>query len=352
MSFVAVSSLESPEHARRKDPKIINVVWNLGKRCNYDCSYCSKWIHDNYSPHLDIDHAKRFIDDLSRHVTNNNKDIKISITGGEPFVHPKFLDILEYISLVNSLTQLTVVTNGSLPLSVYEKSSRFITNLTVSLHFEQGNEILYKTVEKIIKLDQLNWFLTVNVMALPGKFTELKNVLDILEKNNVKHILRKIDFSEGDDPEIRHEFNDEFLEGRKKYRRDMDQNSEELDQYSIEETEFLKEYTKNIRWNNIRTYDVDGNFVETNTDIIKSYNQNRFKNWHCYIGIDTLNVHPNGSIYRGVCMAGNKIGTVKDGVNWPDKPVICPLNNCICAADIFTRKAKSKEYLHLINDNI
>ena len=50
--FVAISSLESPEHAMRKDPRIISVQWFIGKRCNYDCSYCSPFIHDNYSSHI------------------------------------------------------------------------------------------------------------------------------------------------------------------------------------------------------------------------------------------------------------------------------------------------------------
>ena len=32
----------------------VKVEWNLGKRCNYDCSYCPAEIHDNFSKHTDI----------------------------------------------------------------------------------------------------------------------------------------------------------------------------------------------------------------------------------------------------------------------------------------------------------
>ena len=32
----------------------IHVEWNLGKRCNFDCSYCPAEIHDNTSPHTNI----------------------------------------------------------------------------------------------------------------------------------------------------------------------------------------------------------------------------------------------------------------------------------------------------------
>mgnify|MGYP003704457195 CR=1 FL=1 len=36
----------------------IKVEWNLGKRCNYDCSYCPSAIHDNTSPHTDVEILK------------------------------------------------------------------------------------------------------------------------------------------------------------------------------------------------------------------------------------------------------------------------------------------------------
>lgn len=353
MSFVAVSSLESPEHAMRKDPQIMTVIWNIGKRCNYDCSYCSMWVHDNYSPHLSFDDAKKFIDSLKDHVKKTKKKIKIGITGGEPFVNPNFLDIIQYISKIEDLVQLTVVTNGSLPYTIYEESSKYLTNFTVSLHFEQGKETLDKTVEKIIKLNKIDkWFLNVNVMATPGKFNELQEVVDKLKNHNVKYIVRKIDFSEDYiSPNRKHNIDDEYyLDGRQSFRDHLDKNIKN-NYYSESEIELLKQFSTTISWNNMRIYTPD-NATETNSDVVKSNNQNQFKNWHCYIGIDTLNVQANGSVYRGVCMAGNRIGSLSTGIQFPEDPIICPLNNCICSADIITRKAKSQEYLHLINDNI
>ena len=37
----------------------IKIEWNLGKRCNFDCSYCPSEIHDNTSPHTDIEILKK-----------------------------------------------------------------------------------------------------------------------------------------------------------------------------------------------------------------------------------------------------------------------------------------------------
>lgn len=30
---------------------VFQVTWDLGRRCNYDCSYCPITRHDNFSPH-------------------------------------------------------------------------------------------------------------------------------------------------------------------------------------------------------------------------------------------------------------------------------------------------------------
>ena len=49
---VALSSLESFDHATKKDHGWFHVEWFMGRRCNYDCSYCSALEHDNISPHV------------------------------------------------------------------------------------------------------------------------------------------------------------------------------------------------------------------------------------------------------------------------------------------------------------
>ena len=54
----------------------VKVEWNLGKRCNYDCSYCPAEIHDNYSEHTSIHILKQTVDELSK-----IKNVRISLTG-------------------------------------------------------------------------------------------------------------------------------------------------------------------------------------------------------------------------------------------------------------------------------
>ena len=75
----------------------IKVEWNLGKRCNYDCSYCPSSIHDNTSQHTDIEILKKTIDKLS----SLGKPVRLSFTGGEPCVHPNFKELIKYAKYKN-----------------------------------------------------------------------------------------------------------------------------------------------------------------------------------------------------------------------------------------------------------
>lgn len=352
--IVAISSLESPDHAMKKDPGIISVVWTLGRRCNYDCSYCSPYIHDNFSPHIKLEHAAQFLKSLENNTLAQGKKVKIGITGGEPFVHPQFLKILEEANQLKNITQLSVTSNGSLPLEMYNESSKYITNLAISLHLEQGDAVIDKTVEKMLQLNQIKtWFFTVNLMALPGKFDKVKSIINIFKENGVKFIVRKID------PPIEYErkvakkdakADPNFVENKKTYKtilnNTLDINWESY--YSADELEFLNSLAP-TSWQNMRTYAEDGSYIETNSDNIKIKSQNQFKGWHCFIGVDTIYVQDDGSIFRGYCMAGNKIGHISENIVWPNSPIICPLKYCECVADIVTRKAKEIKHLPLIS---
>lgn len=359
--IVAVSSLESVEHATRKDPKIISAVWFIGKRCNYDCSYCSPYLHDNYSPHISFENACHFIDSLSQYCDKIKKKIKFSISGGEPFIHPRFLQILQHIRSKKNVMMLSVVSNGSLPLEMYETASQYITNLTISLHLEQPEKVISNTVEKILKLNEnKSLFLNVNLMAVPGKLDLIKSIKNKFDSANVKYVIRKIDppsdqyYKKITKTEyLKHgEDLNQYFQDKINFKNYTNQQLEEYWKayYSPEELEFLKTSNQQVKWNNIRLHTVDGQ-IETNTDDLKSRGKNNWKDWHCFIGIDSLNIQFDGTIYRGQCMIGDPIGKIGESFNWPESTIICPLAYCECNADMPVRKVKNTKYLGIVDES-
>lgn len=354
--IVAISSLESPDHASKKDPGIISVVWSLGRRCNYDCSYCSPFIHDNFSPHISLKDVNGFLTSLESNAIDKNKKIKIALAGGEPFVHPKILEILKRIRDTKNVFQLSVTTNGSMPLDLYLKSSEFATNFTVSLHLEQSDEITNNTINKIIELNKINsWFFTVNLMALPGKFDKVKEIMEIFTNNKVKFIVRKIDppleYEKQQKPSKKNYLpDDQFVQKKQLYRTKLNENLEINwdNYYSKDELSFLNSL-KNDIWQNMKVYAEDGSFEEINSDTLKVHSKNQFQNWKCFIGIDLIYVQDDGNVFRGYCLAGNKIGHISSEINWPNSPITCPFKYCECLMDMITRKAKDIKHLPLIS---
>lgn len=359
---IAVSSLESPLHAVRKDPKIISITWFIGKRCNYDCSYCPSYSHDNFSPHIDKQKAFHFIDQIEKYSQSQKKTFKVSITGGEPFVHPNFLEILKHIKLKNNLTQLVVNTNGSLPLEVYSESLNYITNLTISLHLEQSENIIDKTIFKIIELSQnKKVWVNVNLMVLPGKLSKIKEIIKIFKHNDIKFVLVRIDppveskedtIQKGDTERIL-ESEKNYLENKikvkTKYYENLSQRHKNY--YSNTELEFMENYENETQWKNIKLYQ-ENNSLEVNTSDLITKNLNSWKGWHCFIGIDSLYIQHTGLIFRGNCMQGNVLGKVGEEINWPIEPLKCPIQTCVCSGDMTIRKVSDLKYRYLIDDNI
>ena len=40
------------EHSNKKYKEWVRIEWNMGRRCNFDCSYCGADLHDNTSKHM------------------------------------------------------------------------------------------------------------------------------------------------------------------------------------------------------------------------------------------------------------------------------------------------------------
>ena len=60
----------------------------------------------------------------------------------------------------------------------------------------------------------------------------------------------------------------------------------------------------------------------------------------CEVGLKSLFVRPNGTIYLGNCLVNGKIGNITkpDKIMWPTEPVKCNLDICSCSSDVNINK--------------
>ena len=180
------------EHASPKQAKVVKIEWNMGKRCNFNCSYCDEFTHDMKSPHLKFEVAKNAIDNIIKSMPG--KRFRIGLTGGEPTVNPDFEKILDYMH--SNGIDVSVTTNGSRTYEFYAKILPKLSNMNFSYHMEYHKRKVIP--ENIVKLKQLadkqdkHIHIHVHMMMLPTMFDEARSTIDYLKANNVPVIMRRI----------------------------------------------------------------------------------------------------------------------------------------------------------------
>jgi len=275
----------------------IKIEWNLGKRCNYDCSYCPASIHDNSSPHTDIKILKATVDKLM----TLGKPIRLSFTGGEPCVHPKFLELIKYCKHVG-ISWISVTTNGTMPYEFY--SALDADQLVFSIHLEYDWKRVFNTVESVV--DSTNKKVIAQIMA---HHDHMDAVIQLRAKcllAQIPNTVRRIRWTEGD--------RDLFDDMR----------------YNLTDLEWLKEQDATVQSNCV----IDDTQLIHANDVIKLH-LNKYKDWTCNAGIESLMINWDGDVHRATCRVGGSLGNIYEGTFLqPLNPVICDRNFCTCAADI------------------
>jgi MoaA/NifB/PqqE/SkfB family radical SAM enzyme len=275
----------------------IKVEWNLGKRCNYDCSYCPSVIHDNFSLHTDINILKKTVDKLAK----INKPIRLSFTGGEPTVHPKFQELISY-SKEKGISWISITTNGTRTFDFYK--SLPVDQYVFSLHFEYDVEPIIDKMDLLARVTHKS--VIGQIMAHHNYMTNVRTVRTTLNNIGIPNTVRRIRWTEGD-----HDLFDDM-------------------RYHPDDLEWIKEQDSTVLGNCI----IDNQQIIHANDIIK-LKMNQFKDWTCNIGIESLMINWDGEVHRATCRVGGSLGNVYEGTfNLPSEPVTCTRNFCTCAADI------------------
>jgi MoaA/NifB/PqqE/SkfB family radical SAM enzyme len=283
----------------------IKVEWNLGKRCNYDCSYCPSAIHDNYSPHTDINILERTVDKLCE----LDKPLRISLTGGEPCVHPDIEDLLEYFKRKN-VFWVNLTTNGTRGYRWYLDNEMFYNHIVFSLHFEHDYTRIVDTILKYYDSTERDFL--VNVMAHHDYIPQVKTVVKKFNDLGIKYAVRRIRWTEGD-----HNVFDDL-------------------KYDGKDLEWLLAQDATAKPN----CKIDDEKNMHANDVIKLH-LNQFKGWTCSAGIESLMINWDGEVYRATCRVGGSLGNIyNNSFCIPKESINCTRDWCTCAADIPLSKVK------------
>lgn len=279
----------------------IKIEWNLGKRCNYDCSYCPSSIHDNTSSPTHIGILKGTVDKLM----TLGKPIRLSFTGGEPTVHPNFEELINYCKHVG-VSWISVTTNGTRTPEWYSKQR--VDQYVFSMHFEYPWDRVLHTITQVNENNKQN--ILVHLMAHHDKMTGVMSTAHYLREYQIPYAVRRIRWTEGD-----HDLFDDM-------------------RYHPDDFKWLMEQEATVKGNCIIDKGGLGEQIIHANDIIKLH-LNKYKDWTCNAGIESLMINWDGDVHRATCRVGGSLGNIyEDTLVVPTDPITCDRNFCTCAADI------------------
>lgn len=311
----------------------LHIIWSLHARCNFRCTYCPDRNSQGDFAWLKEKELYRFTEDLLAHYRKNlgKKNIQISFTGGEPTLWPGFLDYCQWLRNQNVFLNLS--SNGSLPVSYWERLAPLLGYICLSYHPQQVRDDRFLAVLRHIHDRKDTSLPQVRLMmcADADLWQKSINLAQELEQRFTN-------------------FHYEFVAIQPDFGEDI-----EAQAYSDEQMQFLQAARVQSRYRQMdlirrdhivpircKTQFDDGSIAYTVMNDLINRNQNRFQGWSCAAGLESLFINDNGDLYRAGCFEGGRLGNIMelDSVHFPRQPVTCSLSDCICTANIMIPKQR------------
>lgn len=183
-----------------KTEKQLMVIWDLGRRCTFACSYCPPHRKNNWSDLASFDELVKTADSLERYseIYNSKRNEKFriatSFTGGEPTVNPEFFKFLEYLQETYPHWKRTLTTNGFYSKRKLEVVMRSTEFTTVSYHCEGTEEQKKQVRENLQTMLDANYNFKINIMFHENidYFNECVYLAHWCDKNGVDYTPRVI----------------------------------------------------------------------------------------------------------------------------------------------------------------
>jgi len=199
------------------------IIWDLGRRCSYSCTYCPPHRNNKTSPFVTYSNLCNSMDKVAEYArlydTFRKKPAKkkLSFTGGEPTVHPDFFNFLEYIKKNYDDFSRGLTTNGWFGEKILDKVLELTTGGTISYHCEATQKMKNRVLENAVALRE-NY--KVNVMFHKDFFNECIDVCEYFDKKNVVYIPRIIGDEDIDEDAIKMGYAHKYTREQMKWFRD------------------------------------------------------------------------------------------------------------------------------------
>ena len=160
------------------------VHWKPLNVCNYDCSYCSPENHRSIDVEKlpDIDLLLSVADKIKNSIPEG-KTLHVNITGGEPFLIPNFNLLLDRLDKHGFL--VTVFTNGSMPLRLYEQCFPALKSMIVFVSFHPETADVSKIGKLVTSLRDNGGGVEIRGMMASTLFDKVNDMYSKLNEEGI-----------------------------------------------------------------------------------------------------------------------------------------------------------------------
>lgn len=336
------------------------VSWLLGRKCNYNCSYCWPYARSDTSDHRPTELLIKTMDEIKRQARQNSFNaFHFSFSGGEPTLHRGLLTLLEhYAADEDALYQSThCTTNMSPGMRWWQKyidatAKLHRVSITASWHREQGikqgnlDEFKKSFADKLVFLQENGVFVTVNMVMVPEIFDELWDEAMYFNQRNINVTLKPqsntsasavvsgytqemLDKLHNDLPQ------QDFLKQHSKVTRPKPK----LSPAQVEKSQGINVPDQSMQ---VELQDSSGKrWWIDQAERLNAFEFNRFKGWTCNSGYQSIIIRePDGNIKRSYSCWDKPLGNIETGFRLFDKPTPCISPSCVSSADSKIPKKK------------
>ncbi len=159
--------------------EVVKAVWFITLGCNFKCNYChAEQVGDPLLGHP-FEKPERWIEAWNR----IEGRVQIDITGGEPFIQPGFIDILENLD-DHKTVAITTNLSGDVTRFVQRISPRDCFSITASLHPSQPMNV-EAFLGKALLLKNRGFDIHVNFVAYPEQMWGLERFRNLVQKHGL-----------------------------------------------------------------------------------------------------------------------------------------------------------------------
>jgi organic radical activating enzyme len=340
------------------------VSWLLGRYCNYKCSYCWPYARSDKRDHRPTELVISTIDEIKRQARERGfNSFHFSFSGGEPTLHPGYLQILTHYSQNQSqcnYQSLHMTSNLSAGIGWFKKyiqATQEVNRVSITASYHKEMTTKEPFADKLVFLQENDIQVTINMVMVPERFELLWEEALYFHNRGINVTLKPQSnptataVVDGYQPEHLKLLRNGMPQRDYTLQRMIEQNKvstrPKYKKIEADENNFAGEKIPAVMQVEFKDRQGQRWFMDQ-AERFNAFNFNNFEGWECSAGYRSIIIRePDGSVKRSYSCNDTPLGNIDTGFKLFPKPMPCITRSCVSSADskIPKRKAGSQQPL-------